>query len=157
MASGERLQALPSLKDNIMMKNIDQIATLYAETLLRVFHLKVGSKPIALKFNRDDVFEVLTGKSAGKMSEAYFDKLQQAEDSESGRIKHEIALQFLADMKKSNDAQQFLTKLMEAVSDALTGLDLCDEYGHELAIFEVESPEWMAIDLSTIESVDADF
>lgn len=140
-----------------MMKNRDRMVTLYAETLLRVFNTKVGSNPLALKFNRDDMFEVLTGKSAGKMSDAYFDKLQREETEEDGEERFKVAFQFLEDMKKSKDIQDFIIKFMESVSDALTATDLCDQYERELAIFEIAGAEWMAVDLLTIASVDADF
>ena len=140
-----------------MIQHADLVATMYAEALLITFNVKVKSKIPAMKFNRDDVFEVLTGKSVGNISPELLDDLPPGHWSEATPYQRKAALALTEAIKVQNEAQRFLPKFMEMVSDALTAIDLCDKHGRELVVFEVEDADWMAVDLRTIESADADF
>ena len=125
----------------------------YAEALLIVFNNYGAGKP-SIRFNRDDLYELITGSPSKDTvgNEADFSRMEAG--GPEAQAAHERLI-------KRHDRHVVLQEdvriFMLSVGLALTLKELCEKYGRELVIFEYERGSWIALDLNSIEITDIHF
>lgn len=126
----------------------------YAEALLIVFN-SYAAGTHAIRFNRDELYEIVTGKSSGRYNVKEADlNLAVTEDA----AESQAALQRIAvDADAGEVLMRATSDFMTDVSDALTLTVLCEKYGRDLVIVEEEGASWVAVDLLAIRITDINF